>query len=183
MQFNARPHDLGHIGIHDDKQAAWEISELLSKVHDNLAYMVNKTEARRSVIVKRWMNRFNDRKCETLLLKAKPDLYPRKYAVPDFVNGVVCISATSSKFQYYLKLPREKICLTPCLDLPSLVEDESKLPSLIHHRAASPPSEWILFDWQQAKTLALHGGCGELTIHTVWCYVDMTLESSCNGAR
>lgn len=151
------------IELHDDKRALLGINELVKTIDDDFEYIKEKITSYGNVIAKRWLERYRHDKRQKMLLQAKPDLQPRKYAAADITfdfyhscQRATAANAFNTRQNLYSRY--QNTILNPYLDLPTLLEDRPKLLALVQYRATYSPSEWLLFDWHQAKNVAPYLG-------------------------
>lgn len=143
------------VELHTDEQAQAEIDDLICTINTNLTCVRELLEKYGDAMANRWKKRTpSDRKA--LLLRAKPNLYPRKHVDADITFGLQKArmrAASDGRLPAGMSMFKSQdASLTPYLDILTLSEEPLKLLALLHYRAETSPSEWIVFDCRQMRT-------------------------------
>lgn len=141
------------IKLHNDEQAKSEVEHLILAINTNLAQMKDTIEKYGDTIASKWQNRKSNKR-EALLRKVKPDLHSQQGAETGFVFE---LQAANERPKGH-PLPEtvlhqyQETALNPYLNVATLREYPLKLLALMHYRATTAPSDWILFDCRQVKS-------------------------------
>ncbi|KAK5675176.1 hypothetical protein LTS10_012250 [Elasticomyces elasticus] len=128
--------------VHSDPKAKKALLRLTQSTAANLAAVKASIALYGNTIIRRWKGK-NIAKRTTLLLKAKPDIYPRKWLMADLFEQCMRRSTGPPK-----KLQHD-ISLLPFLDLATLSESPHPLLILLHARTAHNPAVWTSCDSEQ----------------------------------
>ncbi|KAK5722448.1 hypothetical protein LTR15_005678 [Elasticomyces elasticus] len=132
-----------------DADAKGAIHGLLQSTNSNLETVKSSIVRYGDAIIRRWKKKTTVQR-KTLLLQAKPNMFPRRYMIADL----------REQHLRQPKLPLLKdhdVCLLPLIDLPTLSESPHNLLSLLHARTQNHPAAWAAYDSEQLNFQFLRG--------------------------
>ncbi|KAI7240313.1 hypothetical protein KC330_g1342 [Hortaea werneckii] len=147
-------------------EAKERAKKLAAQAEQDRQYLQVKLEHYGDAIKKKW-EKLGREKRRALILGAQPSLYQHKWqelrsmwGYDNQARDVQQKGALDKEKLGEVNLHDERVengCLSPFLNLESLMDDRDKVLSLLHYRSAHKLEDWVMFDSSQAKRAAEGG--------------------------